>query len=163
MLTPGYPRHRKSTFSSGISTTIGAAACVMTALGAAVALGPCPPAQGQVERQCYRTVAGAVVCVYLGDAQAAERDCMMVPMGPGCYLPTTLVEKNGRFQLPDGEWATPLPREQWPPPGGEVQWPGVPAEQEGPQPTSAPLRPRPSSFRTGIPTRLRHPVHYSRA
>jgi hypothetical protein len=117
-------------------------ACLYPAIGAMVALALCPAAQAQPERQCYLTTAGEAVCVILSNSDSTSRDCYLVPMGPRCFIPTTLPERSGRVQLPNGEWASPLPEEQWPPPGREIEWPDTPPEGEQPAGTSEEQQPR---------------------
>ena len=118
-----------------------AKACLYPVIGAMAALALCPPAQAQPERQCYLTAAGEAVCVNLADSDSTNRDCYLSPMGPRCFLPTTLPERNGRVQLPNGEWAAPLPEEKWPPPGREIEWPDAPPEGEQPARTSEEQQP----------------------
>jgi hypothetical protein len=120
-----------------MSTTT-AKACLYPAISAMAALAICPIAQAQPDRQCYQTTARQIYCVDL--SAAAYRDCYLVPQGPRC--PPTLTESNGRFQLPNGQWALPIPKEQWPPPSRENKWPDAPPEGEQPAPTSEQQQPR---------------------
>lgn len=121
-----------------------AKACLYPVISAVALLVVCPVAQAQPDRQCYQMVAGRKFCIDLSNSGSTQRDCYLVPMGPRCFISTALPERDGRIQLPNGQWALPLPQEQWPPPGQEIQWP---YKLEDEQPAQAPEQPQPRGTR----------------